>query len=759
MPVFKRSKRKSHNINSGLLNNNSLIKNIDDSMKSLYSDTYFSGRDNLDSLEYVADKIENNVNAILKRNNNQDISNISRMYTRAMKKDLSNNSKIEKELNSEIESLFSDSSFTDAILSSYYTNKWISDYDKEIDIVLKLLPKLREAQNVVKDATLSADSMSKDFIYPKVPISDDTELKIVNDRISKMEDKYDLVNLIEDEYDCASNYGEGFIYRVPYKKALEKLINSNNDRKLSSNLSTIPMVENGIINESAIGGVSSELRNFKMSSKCSFNVEIDTSRVLMSSIQESTTAKKVVQHAPKSLMESFMSDIKDGDIIHEKTKLNKLLPDDLEIPDGLSTRSNIKSGSSANSSVDVRGCVIKSLDRKNLIRIYVDSICMGYYYLEFRDDRDNNLDYYMDSDRNLTYTKSISTLEKTVTDNLQDNKSDQLLRDIARKISEKIDAEFINANQDLTKEIYAILKYNDVFNSNTTVRVSFLPPEDVKWLRFNEDKKLHMGISDINDSLYPAKMLAMIYVTYFTGTVTRGQDKRVYYVKQTIETNIAQTLLNVINQIKKSNFNMRSIENLNNLLNITGKFNDYIIPVGPSGDAPIQFEIMPGQEFNINQELVDMLEEMSINPIAPLELIQARMSPEFATQYTSSSLKLLRKTYRRQARLEKFISSLYTDIYAMEYDEFLQIDCELPPPVFLSMVNTGQLLENVKAYVENIANLEYEGETSDTADQEKAIFIKKMTKSILASYMRPGEIDKHKASAKFEVSRSKKEES
>ena len=152
---------------------------------------------------------------------------------------------------------------------------------------------------------------------------------------------------------------------------------------------------------------------------------------------------------------------------------------------------------------------------------------------------------------------------------------------------------------------------------------------------------------------------------------------------------------------------------------------------------------------------MSLFTEAAVNPIVNLELIQMRMNPEFATQYTSSSLKLLRKTYRRQARLQKFISDIYTDIYMAEYEEFQHIECELPPPVFLSMVNTNQLLENTKQYVETIAEMEYEGDQSDTVEQEKAIFKKKMINSILASYIKPSEIERCKEAAKFEISKTK----
>ena len=749
---------------SGMNNLQSLVSNVEDDMQQLYADTYLSSRDGLDSMGSIADKMEDNISQIIHRNNQYDISNISKLYSRLMRQSSGpGKGKTEQELANELEGLFSDNNFADAIMGSYLSNKWIDDLDREIDAILKYVPNIKEALEVLKDAVLSADSTSKDFIFPKVQASDDAELKIITDRISRMEKKYDLPRKVEDWYDGASKYGESFVYRVPYSRAIDKLLKQKNQTNSAANFS-MPMLENGVLNESVLfesGKIEDSFSDMKFDTKANFEVEIDTSAILASAINETKTGiNSVRKPIVKGLMESYAEDVKDGVAVHEADKLTKIIPSDLEVPEGLNLS---KTGSSSTgkklddkTSVNVRGCVVKTLDRKNLIRLYVDdSICLGYYYLEFRDKNDLNMAYYMDNERNLGYSKSISTIQKTITANLEDSRVDHLMKTIAKKISDKLDATFVNANQDISKEIYAILKYNDIFNSNQAVRVSYLPPEDVKWLRFREDTENHVGLSDINESIIPAKLLAMLYISYVTGVLTRGQDKRVYYVKQTIETNIAQTLLNVINQIKKSNFNMRAIENLNNLLNITGRFNDYIIPVGPSGDSPIQFEVMPGQQFDINQDLLNLLTESAVNPIVPLELIQMRMNPEFATQYTSSSLKLLRKTYRRQARLQTFISDLYTDIYMAEYEEYQCIECELPPPVFLSMVNTNQLLENTKQYVETIAEMEYEGDTSETAEQEKAIFKRKMINSILASYIKPSEIERCKNAAKFEVSKIK----
>ena len=352
-------------------------------------------------------------------------------------------------------------------------------------------------------------------------------------------------------------------------------------------------------------------------------------------------------------------------------------------------------------------------------------------------------------------TQGIEPISKVTHDALNDEKINDFVRHIAHKISNEIDKKFINANQDLTSQIYAILKYNDVYNSRAFLqhmRVSFLPEEDVHRLVFNIDSKTHRGISDCLKGLIPAKLFACLYITNVTGILTRGQDKRVYYVKQTVESNISQTLLNVINQIKKSNFGIRQIQNLNNILNITGRFNDFVIPVGQSGDAPIQFEVMPGQQFEINNDLYNMLEEMAVNSTGvPIELVQARNSPDFATQFTSSSIKISRLVFARQAVVEEFMNKVCTKIYNCEYEDNITVETALPPPMILNITNTSQMINSTKDYVTQIAEYEYDGETSDTVDQEKAAFTRKMMRSMLSSYVRVSSVDRFKEEAKLEV--------
>jgi hypothetical protein len=308
------------------------------------------------------------------------------------------------------------------------------------------------------------------------------------------------------------------------------------------------------------------------------------------------------------------------------------------------------------------------------------------------------------------------------------------MRFISSKLSNFIDSKFINANQDLRKEIYMILKHNNLFNVDmqNQLKISFIPPEDMVHMYFQKDTKTNRGISDLDKSLLPAKLYTSLYVTNTIGILTRGQDKRVYYVRQNIDSNISQTLLNTINQIKKSNFGARELASVKNILNITGRYNDYVIPTGPTGDSPIQFEIMQGQNIDPKTELMNILEQMAINGTdVPYEYIQARQTVDYAVRLTMSNGKFLRKVFKRQAVVERFFSRILTMIYNSEFQTNEEIKVSLPPPAFLNITNTNQMIQNTNDYVENIVEMEAGGESEEV----KALFRQKLKRYYLSTYL------------------------
>ena len=755
-----------------------LIGSMQGNMDDMYRSTYYSDVENRKQLQDIRADIDNSIKSIM--DSNSDIigePNISKLYERLYMGVQKDQATI-----TEFERIFGDNEFVNNLANSYMDNRWIKSIDMEIDEILRYMPKLNEALLTIRDNVLSADSFSKDYLNIELDSPSPDTHEQFSHNIQELKKLYNLLKLTCEIYDDSSKYGESFIYCVPYQKAIQRLV----DRRhvLKNVVVKTNYHENTVIVEDFVSGASpTVIKNTEEAFTedelgYNYNIQVE-SGVISSIVSNEKTARDLYLKKDKSLTEQFFAeqgkinegtidilsdgnayaysntfdqDIEAGRDLPEHHKFDQTLGDTLELPgqedttaDGLHTV-NTKNDKIA----PMNGCIVKKLKRERVTPIIMNEICLGYYYFEFDEQLELFEDRFTTTGMVNTITGLRSNGRAEAFDSMQ--RREELLRNIASNLADKIDSKFINANQDLKKEIYHILKYNDSFaasaGSTNNIRVTYIPPEDIHHFYFDLDEDTKRGISDLNLSLIPAKLWVAIYITNCLGIMTRGNDKRVYYVRQSVESNISKTLLKTINEIKKSNFGIRQIENINSVLNITGRFNDYIIPRGADGQSPIEFEVMQGQNIEIKTELLNLLEESAINVTGvPIELIQNRQSPDYAMQLTMSNSKFLRFVYSRQSDFQLQLADLFSKLYNIEFNSNIRVKVTLPPPLFINVTNTNQLIVNTSEYCENITNIVMADEQDDVL---KARFSKLLKLEYLGSYINMETINRILEEAKQE---------
>lgn len=197
---------------------------------------------------------------------------------------------------------------------------------------------------------------------------------------------------------------------------------------------------------------------------------------------------------------------------------------------------------------------------------------------------------------------------------------------------------------------------------------------------------------------------------------------------------------------------MRQIESMNNILNIVGKYNDFIIPTGPSGEPPIQFEVMQGQDIQTPSDMMDRMEEQTINHVVPFEFVNSVMQQDFATRFSMTNTRFLKMVTTCQRATQKFFSAMYTKIYNYEYDEhFARIDIILPPPLYLIMTNNSQLMDNISQTADKLI----EANLSDQEDEVKSEFKRLYIRSMLGTYIDYDSVDRMIQTAKVNVEANK----
>lgn len=708
--------KKDNNANYNISQINKFAGNMKDTLDKLYSDTYFNTDQNNKDLDFIRKSIDASISKIMAGNcNDIGMTSITHLYTR-----LANDNKVEFK---DLEELLGDDTISDIVSSIDQSN--IRNYDQEIDSILKYMPRLQDGLNLRKENVLSADTYGNDFFNAKnlSKTSDEEQAKFA-DNLNYLKKKYKLVEFFDTSYDNASKYGEDFIFVSPYSREFAKLLKSKHNNSQSTNPFNIKISESSGL--TVIDGLDKT------------NAPLEMNKFIKESSMPNTNIEFVFE---SELLTSAFNEVA---IINEaKNKFQKTIDDDIEFDgfndyDGTSTDGFIDKDKPEDIKINMNGCVLKRLQRDKVIPIYIEQTCLGYYYFEGLDSEISDLNKNSKDPFYAFRTGSYNSV-----DNTDVSGTDEIIHFLTSQIANAIDKRFIETNSDIRREIYMIMKNNDLFNSESKnkIKVTFIPPEYVHHIYFKLDPKTHRGISDLENALLPAKLYASIYLSNCIGVLTRGQDKRVYYIKQTVDTNIAGNLLNTINQIKKSNFGLRDVNSIGQILNITGRYNDYYIPTN-QGDPPIQFEIMPGQNIEIKTDLLNILEEMAVNSIdTPLELLQARESVDYALHYSMTSSKFFNKVIKRQSITNPFFSRLLMAIYNYEFSTNDIIEFKLPTPIHLKMSNISTIIETSKTFAESISDYEYPGNDDD---QKKAMLKRKIMRQQLASHVDQSLIDQFK---------------
>ena len=734
-------------------------------VNDLYNNTYYSNDNSEEFKTQVTDKLDDAIRKSTQQDEEfKNISNTSKLFRKLLKNTTSSNSaqaKLDKAFgkggDDDISSLFQSSDLIASMMESYSKTKWITELDNEFDLICKYMTKLQAALDIKRDAVLCSDSYTKEFleVHAKGENPQSDRNAAIQNNIAEMIKKYDLSNKAETWYEDTSKYGEEFVYCVPYSTALEQLLR----RKQSTSYSITESVTKREFNKELKKLPVTVTMEAGDNNEPIIKINFDKSKVLKEAVENNLYLQKAAGNdLLKGLSESFVvhetndkfeDHFEKSDKTHTIVKLDKTIDDELDWEDDDKSAADglMNSNTKPNAKVKVNGAVLRTIKHDRIIPIYIEDTMFGAYYIRFNqfEDIDINATGNIRGYNSITGMFNNGQVATQVNNNEDvENQKNLLLRTLAGKISQKIDAAFINSNTDLKEEIYKILKFNDKYNqiSHTIdMDVVFVPSDDIHHLKFREDPDTHRGISDLWDALVPAKQWITLTLTSVLGWATRGFDRRVYYVKQSLDTNTAQSLLNVITTIKKGNFGIRQMESVNNILGIVGRFNDFVIPMGPSGDAPIQFDTMPGQQFEFPTDLQANLEESAVNSTGvPLEIVNSSTGMDFAVRYTMTNAKLLRNVLKRQLKMEDFLSEIFTKIYRFEYDENITLEVQLPPPAFLSMTQGTQLLNSAVQYADSITEVEMAGQS----DEGKALFKKRLIRKLIPSYMSDEEIEKIK---------------
>ncbi|MGN1394770.1 MAG: hypothetical protein ACI4V7_12200, partial [Succinivibrionaceae bacterium] len=81
---------------------------------------------------------------------------------------------------------------------------------------------------------------------------------------------------------------------------------------------------------------------------------------------------------------------------------------------------------------------------------------------------------------------------------------------------------------------------------------------------------------------------------------------------------------------------------------------------------------------------------------------------------------------------QKNLTRIFNKLYNNEYDDEISLEVKLPPPMFLNITNTNQMINNVQDYSNSVAEIMLDGTEDDAVKQA---VIREINKRNLGSYL------------------------
>jgi len=479
----------------------------------------------------------------------------------------------------------------------------------ELDMISTQLYELKECINVTRDSIVTSDDISKTISrqisfsgYGEEELEESSALK----QIEGMEKKFKLFKKIKNfVVPNTLRYGVYYAYTIPYSKLFEQYYKKKNE------------IQFGVTNEAYTVSHILKEKNKDTVTEMSASLMESISLVVNESDAKIAVPKKSTTTEISTTVEQYLNNI---EIYNDEIPL-PLMEDGLEVAEMIDfrvvTKKAIKDAEKRNSV----GHKLQYSDgvKNNSKDTNFDSISNDVYVKYISPDRmipvkilDTTIGYYyvidLGEDTLQPFSNTIKIIDAAM---INKQTEDMFIQQLTNKVVQAFDKPFLQNNQKFRDLILNSLMYEDSYRKK--LRFQFIPVDYVTEFTVNEDENGN-GQSVLKDSLFYAKLYLSLLIFKMLQILTKSSDTRVYYVKNSgLDADIMSGIQNAARQVKAKQINYYDIMNPITSTSKLGNNNEIFIPYGRSQEKGMEFDILQGQEVQLNNDLMDMLRQGYIN--------------------------------------------------------------------------------------------------------------------------------------------------
>ena len=373
----------------------------------------------------------------------------------------------------------------------------------------------------------------------------------------------------------------------------------------------------------------------------------------------------------------------------------------------------------------VKGCYIKLLDPKKVIPVKLLNYTIGYYYIY-----DAEVDI---TGHQCKHGHRFNNILDNVVNKTENQQS--VITNIANSIIRSFDKKYLEDNQEFKELIINSLLYNDMYKRK--LHYQFIPADNICRFSINEDENGN-GQSMLQKSLFYAKLYLSLLVFDMMTYLTKSQDTIVTYVKTSgIDKNMINKTMDVARQWKSKQIGIGDLMDYSSIYGKIGTGRDLFIPEGESGERGLSWDVIQGQDVNMQTELMEQLKQAYVNGTGvPSVIMNYINEADFAKTLVMANAKQIRRVMMYQDNFNEDLTEFYQKIMLyctdFEMDDIVNFTYTLMRPKTLPNNNLVDLLGYGDQILDFIEKSEF-GQYNDTdeANVIKDEFRKEMARRVL----------------------------
>lgn len=608
----------------------------------------------------------------------------------------------------------------------------------DLEIISSQLVELSEAINITRDDIVSSDDVgadiSRSLTFSIDGVSSDDRYDELIEEVKNQEKIHNLNYKIREHIVPKTlTYGEYYVYIIPESKLYE---NAQKKKLERTSGAAMESADAQVFLESLDKVTTKDVKPEDMIEYISENIKINNDDIPIPILENNTMTGAMKDLAQFNSLTNMLKQ-KKGKKNKETNGENKYAS--LGFSDG------VKSYKLDDWS-DVKGCYIKLMNPKNLIPVKLLNYTIGYYYM-FEDEMDSAGKHHCKHGHRFS----------NIVDNMSKNTAEQqnLIGNMADAIVKSFNKDYLNDNNEFKDLIINALLYNDMYKRK--LHFQFIPGDHICRFAVNEDENGN-GQSMIYKSLFYAKLYLSILVFNMITYLTKSQDTVVTYVKTSgIDKNVVNKTMDVARQWKSKQIGIGDLMDYSSIYSKIGTGRDLFIPEGESGERGLSWDIIQGQDVNMQNEFMEQLKQDYINGTGvPSVIMNYINEADFAKTLVMANAKHLRRVMMYQDNFNEGLTNMYQKILYyctdIELEDIANFRYTLQRPKTLPNNNLVDLLgygDQILDFVEKSEFGQFAEETPEL-NALKDKFRKEFSRKVLP--MLPWEtIDEIMAEVKIEV--------